>query len=96
MGPLRQEKIACTLSAGRGGCDKNGGRAGCGRGGHGKGANANIPRKATEVGACKELEGHIFTIGSDNKGKDGDMLRTSMQKMATYIGTKSGDEATQE
>jgi hypothetical protein len=30
-----------------------------------------------ELGACKELEGHIFTIGSGNKGKDGDMMRTS-------------------
>jgi len=55
-----------------------------------------VPRKASEVGACKELEGHIFTIGSGNKGKDGDMLRTSMEKMATYIGTKFGDEAAQE
>ncbi len=36
-----------------------------------------MPRKASEVGACKDLEGHIFTIGSANKGKDGDMLRTS-------------------
>jgi hypothetical protein len=52
--------------------------------------------KASEVGACKELEGHIFTIGSGNKGKDGDMLRTSMEKMTTYIGTKFGDEAAQE
>jgi hypothetical protein len=43
-----------------------------------------------------ELESHIFTIGSGNKGKDGDMLRTSMEKMATYIGTKFGDEAAQE
>jgi hypothetical protein len=42
------------------------------------------------------LEGHIFTIGSGNKGKeDGDMLRTSMEKMSTYIGTKYGDEAAQ-
>ena len=55
-----------------------------------------MPRKASEVGACKDLEGHIFTIGSANKGKDGDMLRTSMEKMATYIGTKYGDEAAQE
>jgi hypothetical protein len=40
-----------------------------------------VPRKASEVGACKDLEGHIFTIGSGNKGKDGDMLRTSMEKI---------------
>ena len=84
-------------NAGRGGRGGNSsGRGGRGRGGRGRGANATIPRKASEVGACKELEGHIFTIGSGNKGKDGDMLRTSMEKMATYIGTKFGDEAAQE
>jgi hypothetical protein len=32
-----------------------------------------VPKKASEVGACKDLEGHIFTIGSGNKSKDGDM-----------------------
>ncbi len=53
-----------------------------------------MPRKASEVGACKDLEGHIFTISVGNKGKDGDMLRTSMEK--TYIVTKNGDEAAQE
>ena len=73
-----------------------GGNSGRGKGGRGKGASATVPRKASEVGACKDLEGHIFTIGSANKGKDGDMLRTSMEKMATYIGTKYGDEAAQE
>jgi hypothetical protein len=52
--------------------------------------------KASEVGAYKDLEGHIFTIGSRNKGRVGDMLRTSMEKMGTYIGTKFGDEAAQE
>jgi hypothetical protein len=55
-----------------------------------------VPRKASEVRACKDLEGHIFTIGSGNKGKDGDMLCTSMEKMATYIGTKYGNKAAQE
>jgi hypothetical protein len=62
----------------------------------GKAITATIPRKTTEVGLCKELEGHIFTIGSGNKGMGGDMLRTSIEKMATYIGTKFGDEATQD
>ena len=85
--------MARTPTSGRGGCGSSGGRAGRGRGGCGRGASATVPRKASEVGACKELEGHIFTIGSGNKGKDGDMLRTSMEKMDTYIGTKYGDEA---
>jgi hypothetical protein len=48
-----------------------------------------------EQGACKDLEGHIFTIGSGNKGKDGDMLCTSKEKMVTYIGAKYGDNAAQ-
>ncbi len=52
-----------------------------------------MPRKASEVGACKDLEGHIFTIGLRNKGKDGNMLCTSMDKMTTYIGNKYGNEA---
>jgi hypothetical protein len=55
-----------------------------------------VPRKASELGACKDLEGHIFTIGSGNKGKDGDMLCTSKEKMAMYIGTKYSDNAAQE
>jgi hypothetical protein len=90
--------MACTSSTGCGVRGGNGRRSGHGQGGrgHGIGANATIPRKASEVGACKELDGHIFTIGSGNKGKDCDMLRISMEKMATYIGTKFGDEAAQE
>ncbi len=51
---------------------------------------------AEEVAACKDLEGHIFTIGSGNKGNDGDMFRTSIEKMAIHIGTKYGNEAAQE
>jgi hypothetical protein len=60
-------------NAGRMGRAGNSGRGGCGRGGRGRGASATVPRKASEVGDCKDLEGHIFTIGSGNKGKDGDM-----------------------
>ncbi len=84
-------------NAGRVGRGGNSGRGGRGQGGRGRGASATVPRKASEVGACKDLEGHIFTIGSGNmKGKDGDMLRTSMEKMATCIGTKYGNDAAQE
>jgi hypothetical protein len=83
-------------NAGGAGCGGNSGRGGHGQGGRGRGASVTVPKKASEVGACKDLEGHIFTISSGNKGKDGDMLRTSMEKMATYIGTNYGDEAAQE
>ncbi len=57
---------------------------------------SNVPRKASELGACKDLEGHIFTNDSGNQGKDGDVLCTSKEKMTTYIGTKYGDDTTQE
>ena len=80
--------MGCDTNTGcvrRGG---NSGRGGRGWGGRGRGASATVPRKASEVGACKDLEGHMFTIGSGNMGKDGDMLQTSMEKMTTYIGTK--------
>jgi hypothetical protein len=60
-------------NAGRVGRGGNSGRGGRDRGGRGRGASATVPRKASEVGACKDLEGHIFTIGSGNKSKDGDM-----------------------
>ena len=83
-------------NTGRMGCGGNSGRSGNCQGGRSRGASATRPRKALEVGACKDLDGHIFIIGSGNKGNDGDMLRTSMEKMATYIGTKYGNEAAQE
>ncbi len=83
-------------NAGHAGRSRNGGQGDRGRGGHGRTPSETVPRKASEVGACKYLEGHIFTIGSGNKSKDGNMLRTSMEKMATYIGTNYGDKAAQE
>jgi hypothetical protein len=51
---------------------------------------------ALELGACKDLKDHIFTISSCNKGKEGDVLCRSNEKMATYIGTKYGDNVAQE
>jgi hypothetical protein len=80
------------------------GRAGCS--GSGKGGRegrfpkrnepSSLPCKGGEVGACKDLEGKVFTIGSGNKGKDRDMLRTSKEKLALYIGTNYRDDACQE
>ena len=74
---------------------RNGGRGGC-AGRFPKRNEASAPRKTGEVGACKDLEGNVFTIGSGNKGKDGDMLRTSKEKLALYISTNYGDDACQE
>ncbi len=96
VGALGSRKMARAANAGRGKGGRDGRGAGQGRGSRGRGTSGTVPRKTSEVGACKELEGHIFTIGSGNKGKDGDMMRTTIDKIATYIGTKFGDDAAQE
>ncbi len=85
-----------SKDAGRGGHGGNGVRGGRRCGGRGISTLSTMSCKALEQGACKDLKGHIFTIGSGNKSKDRDMLQTSKEKMATYIGTKFGDYAAQE
>jgi hypothetical protein len=80
------------------------GHAGCSGGGRGglggrfpkRKEPSSLPCKGGEVGACKDLEGNVFTIVSGNKGKDGDVLRTSKEKLALYIGPNYGDDACQE
>jgi hypothetical protein len=78
------------------------GHGGSGRGGRGgklpkQNESGTLPHKGGEVGAYKDLvEGNVFTIGSGNKGKDGDMLHTSKDKLALYTGTTYGDDACQE
>ena len=88
--------MAQASNAGHVGRGRNGGRGDCSHGECGRTPSGTAPCKAAEVGACKDLKGHIFTIGSGNKGKDGDMLHTSMEKMAMYIGTKYGNKTAQE
>jgi hypothetical protein len=68
------------MNAGCAGRSGNSGRGGCGQGGCGRGASATVPRKASEVGACKNLEGKIFTIGLGNKGKDGECSEPQWRK----------------
>ncbi len=79
----------------------HGGRGGGGRGGCGgrfpkQNKLGTLPHKSGEVGACKDPTGNVFTIGSGNKGKDGDMLCTPKEKLALYIGTNYGDDACQD
>jgi hypothetical protein len=79
------------------GCKGRSARGGLGcQGGQARNTSSNVPRKASELGACKDLKGHIFTIGLGNKGKDGDMLCMFKEKMATHIGSKCSDNAAQE
>jgi hypothetical protein len=87
--------MACQPHAG------HAGHSGGGSGGRGsrfpkKNLPGTLPCKGGEVGACKDLEGNVFAISFGNKGKDGDMLRTSKEKLALYIRTNYGDDACQE
>ncbi len=71
--------------AGCGGRGSNSGQDGKGCGGRNSTMSRSVPSTVSEVGACKDLEGKMFTIGSGNKGMDKEMLRTSVEKMALYI-----------
>ena len=87
--------MARQPQAGREGCG-GGGRGGRGGRFHKQNEPGSLPRKSGEVGARKAIKQNVFTIGSGNKGKDGDLLRTSKEKLALYIGTNYGDDACQE
>jgi hypothetical protein len=64
--------MACQPHAGRAG---HGGSRRGGRGGKFPKQNkpGTLSCKGGEIGACKDLKGIVFTIGSGNKEKDGDM-----------------------
>ena len=102
QGSMKRESGKIPLDMGqatKAGCRERGnnsGRGGKGCRGCGSTTSGSVPSKASEVGACKDLEGHIFTVSSGNKGKDEDRLRTTREMMAKYIGTKFGDNAVQE
>ena len=99
---MKRESGVITLDmgqetkAGRRGRGSNSGRDGKGCGGRNSTMSRSVPSTVSEVGACEDLEGKMFTIGSGNKGMDEEMLRTSVEKMAWYIGTEFGAEAAQE
>ncbi len=99
---MKRESGVITLDmvqetkAGRGGRGSNSGQDGKGCGGRNSTMSRSVPSTVSEVGACEDLKGKIFTIGSGNKGMDEEMLRTLLEKMALYIGTEFGAKATQE
>jgi hypothetical protein len=86
--------MAQGKDTGHGGHSARGGHGG--QGGQARNTSSNVPRKASEIGACKDLKGHIFTTGSGSKSKDEDMLCTSQEKMTMYIRTKYGDDPAHE
>ncbi len=85
--PRIPHDMGCSTNAGCGRRSRNSGQGGRGQGGHGRGASATVPRKASGVCVCKDLEGHVFTIRLGNKGKDGHMLLISIEKWPPTLGT---------
>ncbi len=85
-----------ATKAGWGGRGINSGWDGKICGGRNSTTSRSVPSTVSEVGACKDLKGKIFTIGSGNKGMDEEMLRTSMEKMVLHICTEIGAKAAQE
>jgi hypothetical protein len=80
------------------GCRQNAGRNGRGlangRGqGRGHGTGYTSKPKSTKVGLCKELESHIFDFGVSNAAN---LMRTTQEKIAQYVGIKYGDDFAKE
>ena len=76
------------------GCDNGSADQGCrGR----KSKDLTVPaQRSSKIGACAELGGHIFTINSGNKARDGDTLCTTKEAMVLYIGTHYGEDTSKE
>ena len=65
-----------------------------GRGnGRGRGAGYTSKPKTGKVGLCKELENHIFDYGVHNAA---DLMRTTQEKIAQYVGIKYGEDIANE
>ncbi len=85
-----------ATKAGCRGCSSNSGQYGKGCRGRNSTTSRSVPSTVSEVGACEDLKGKMFTIGSGNKGMDEEMLHTSVEKIALYICTEFGAKAAQE
>jgi hypothetical protein len=80
------------------GREQNAGRDGRGaangRGnGRGRGAGYASKPKTAKVGLCKELESNIFDYGVSNAA---DLMRTTQEKIAQYVGIKYGEDIANE
>ena len=53
-------------------------------------------QRSSKIGACAELGGHILTISSGNKARDGNTLCTTKEAMVLYIGTHYGKDTSKE
>ena len=81
-----------TGKGGRGGGRNPGGR------GRGSGRSTGRPpssttTKSVQKGLCAELEGNVFDIGQRTSA---DLLRTSLENIIRYVGTKYGEDISSE
>ena len=79
--------------AGRG---RNSGRDGRGlanKNGRGRGAGHASKTSAKKMGMCAELHHHIFDYGVANAA---DLMRTTQEKLAQYVGSKFGEDIANE
>ena len=80
---------------GRGG-GRNPSGSGRGRGGGrgtGRSSSTTTTPKNTHKGLCAELEGNVFDIGQRTSA---DLLRTTLEKIIQYVGTKYGEDIANE
>ena len=80
-----------SKSGGRGrNAGRDGRASGRGRGdGQGRGASYTPKPNARKVGLCAELQHHIFNYGVANAA---DLMRTTQEKIAQYVGVKYGED----
>ncbi len=82
--------------AGRGGAGRG---TKPGRGSNGKArksADAGVPKRTGELGACKDMEEKMFVLSVNNKAKDGDVFRKTLEAIVTHVGSHFGENVAKE
>jgi hypothetical protein len=81
------------------------GRGGAGRGtkpgrGHGNARKsaetAGVPKRSGKLGACKDMEDKMCVLSVNNKAKDGDVFRKTLEAIVTYVGSHFGENVAKE
>ena len=85
-------------------------KGGAGRGGAGRGTKprrgqskarksadtAGVPKRSGELGACKDMEDKMFVLSINNKAKDGDVFRKTLEAIVTHVGSHFGENVAKE
>ena len=80
-------------------------KGGAGRGGAGRGTKpgrgqskarksaetAGVPKRLGELGACKDMEDKMFVLSVNNKAKDGDVFRKTLDAIVTHVSSHFGE-----